>query len=407
VHQYYFFRPTLATHVHLYHSWVLAARSQGIEQRLVTLLPRRTLREQSDLARSWSRREAVEVHSTARRDYARAVEAFFARRIRFGGRAVVHLRKQSPEPFARLRDRSRGRLRFLVELEGDPVAEADYLRRHPYQQGFYDAALAACDESAGRQERVLALADHVLVVSEYLRRALCDRHGRLRLEEKISVLPTGASLEGAGLDWGARHRIRAARGWDKRFVVAYAGNAFYSWQALGSCLRAFLTIRREVAPEALLLLLVRPADFAIARDFVDRAQLREEDHVLMHAPAHELGGLLSASDLGLLLRHDEPALRAASPGKFGDYVLAGLPTLLSAGAGDYADLVRREGVLPVVASIDDQREIAACARDLAARSFSDRERLARWARERIASQASAAHYARILREVAEHAGRTA
>jgi hypothetical protein len=377
-----------------------------VDQRLVTLLRRRTLREQSELARYWRGREAVEVHATSHRDYASAVEGFFARRLRFGGRAVVHLRKQSPEPFVRLRERSRGRLRFVVELEGDPLAEADYLRRHPYQPGFYDAALAACEGEARAQERALAEADHVLVVSEPLRRALCARHARLALEPKTSVLPTGASLEGAGPDREARARIRAAQGWEKRFVVAYVGNAFYSWQALGSCVRAFLTIRREVAPEALLLLLVRRADFPIARDFLGRAGLREEDCALLHAPAHELGGWLSASDLGLLLRHDHPALRAASPGKFGDYALAGLPTLLSQGAGDCAELARREGVLPVLASIDDPREIAARARELAGRSWADRERLARWARERVASQAFAERYAGILRGLAEHAERS-
>jgi hypothetical protein len=397
---YYFFAPSMDAHLHLYHSWVVAARGEGIDARLLTLLPGEIFRAQRAAVRHWRRQEAVEIRRIWRRRYADAVFAFF-RRAAGTGPLVVHLRKQPVAPLVALREATGGRLRFLVELEGDHESEADFLRSHPYRQGFYDETLAHYARAAAHQRALVTAADHVVVASPQLREALVERHPDLDLEGRTSVLPTGASPVGAGLDRAARTRLRALYGWEKRTVVTYAGNLFYSWQSLGSCARAFRAIQREVAPDALLCVLTRPGDFPIARDFARRAGIPDGDLVLLHVAPHEMGAHLSASDLGLLLRPDHPAMWRASAGKFGDYVLAGLPVLLSRGAGEHARIAERDGVLPVVEDIECEREILAATRRLVAFRWDDRQRLAAWGRSHVATQAHAKAYAQLLRALAE------
>ena len=397
---YYFFRPTLATHVHLYHGWVLAARSRGLNVTLTTLLEQDVMADQNSLVDYWRAQEGTHIVHTGGTRYDEAVRRFFGKCCSWRRRAVVHLRKQSIGPFIELRERTRGRLRFVLELEGDAKLEQDFLRHHPYKEGFYRRVLAHQQRRIAEQKGELRAADHVLVASRYLLDLLVQRYPDLDLSEKLSVLPTGATLVGNVLDREARERIRLKLGWSNVFIVTYVGNIFYSWQSLSSCLNAFVWIKQSLQPSAKMLLLVRKADWPMAQDFIAWSQLRSEDYLLTELPPHEIGAYMSASDLGLLLRPKHPAMLAASAGKFGDYVLNGLPVLLSEGAGEYAQMAREDGVLPTIADIDSQEEILYCAARLSEVSWDDRERLARWGREKISSQANADRYVQALKRVA-------
>ena len=396
---YYFFRPTLKKHVHLYHSWVMAARSQGLEMTLVTLLPRATFKQERAAVRFWGEQQHVEIHIARRRNYARSVHSFFKRRCRFGRRAVIHLRHQQWEPLAALRTETAGRLRYLIEYEGDALMEAEYLKAHPYKPGFYDAELQGYADAISKQQKALVSADHILVNTDSLKKAFCDRWTDLNLVDRISSLPTGASTVDAGFDLQLRKRIRARHAWEDRLVVVYAGNVHYSWQSLSSCLNAFKTISRKINEKAFLLLLIYPEDWPIARDFINHAGLAADDYLLTHASPSEMAGYTCASDIGVVLRPNHPAMSAATPGKFGCYMLKGLPTLISAGVGKYAEMVRNDGVLPVVQSIDCQEEIETCVRRLAAMTDEERRGLVRWAKENVASAAYAHDYADVLRSV--------
>jgi hypothetical protein len=63
---------------------------------------------------------------------------------------------------------------------------------------------------------------------------------------------------------------------------------------------------------------------------------------IVSLPHAEVARYLTAGDIGLLLRESCPVNQVASPVKFGEYLAAGLPVVISDGIGDYSSLVREE-----------------------------------------------------------------
>lgn len=396
---FYFFRPTLARHVHLYHSWVMAARSHDLNMTLMTHLKPEVFSAQRNLVNYWRCQPATQVGIARKPVYEDEIIAFFKWQCLVHRRIVVHLRKQPSDPFIKLRLKTRGRLRFIVEIEGDLKSESDFLKEHPYKPGFYNDIIANIERNCDKQENILQEADHILVVSDYLRNILCERFPHLNLGVKVSVVPTGGTLLGNELNKAARERIRSKNGWAENFLITYIGNVFYSWQSLSSCLNAFKLIRKHLRQKAKLLLFIRKQDWSIAKDFVGRAQLSTNDYFLSSVHPHELGAYMSACDLGLLLRPKHPATLAGSPGKFGDYVLNGLPVLMSEGVGDYAQMVKQDKVFPIIDNIDSEDEIINCAQELIKIPWEGRKRIARWGRRKISSIGNNKKYVDILKKV--------
>ncbi len=65
---------------------------------------------------------------------------------------------------------------------------------------------------------------------------------------------------------------------------------------------------------------------------------------------------LMASDMGVLLRERDPLNEVAAPTKFAEYVMTGLPVLISEYVGDYSNFVAENNlglVLPNKAKIED------------------------------------------------------
>ncbi|MFT3885248.1 MAG: hypothetical protein QM724_07410 [Flavobacteriales bacterium] len=103
----------------------------------------------------------------------------------------------------------------------------------------------------------------------------------------------------------------------------------------------------------------------------------------------EVHGLLEACDHGLLLRADTLTNRVSSPTKFAEYLAAGLPVIVSPGIGDFSALVERERLGRVVRA----GETSPVPGPTPAH---ERERLQRYARERLSKSAFDAEYRRLL-----------
>ena len=74
------------------------------------------------------------------------------------------------------------------------------------------------------------------------------------------------------------------------------------------------------------------------------AGVEQSTTTVMSVTSDEVPQILAASDLGLLLRENSIVNAVASPVKFGEYMAAGIPLLISQGIGDYSDAVRDQGL---------------------------------------------------------------
>jgi len=271
-----------------------------------------------------------------------------------GDVVVIHARGGAMRLGTRLKRWHPPRVRVVADFRGDRPAE--YL----YKMGTLDSPLARREHRAllAQDGEVVREADTVQCVSAALGRQLARDH-RAR-PDRIRIVPCVADERRFVFDPEARARVRSAEGWTGREVVVYSGSML-AWQQPEAALTLCAHLRRS-RPDVHLLVLT--PDVEVARGLATRHGLDEAAVTIRAARHDEVGGFLCAADMALLLRERHPLNAVASPTKFAEYVLAGLPVLVSRGIGDLDDAVAR---LDLGALVDDHREtgeLVAAARRL-------------------------------------------
>ena len=233
----------------------------------------------------------------------------------------------------------------------------------------------------------------MLCVSTVLRDRLVARHG---LDPaRASVVPCVADAEKFGPDEAVRLDARRALGVEDRFVVVYPGR-FGAWHYNEE---TFAVVRglMDADPKVFFLILTPDVDAAAAL----AARTLPPGSFAIHAARHdEVPRHLRAADLGVLLRAPDPLNEVACPTKFAEYVITGLPVLISAGIGDCSPLVASENAGAVLDAPDPRAAVAAVAK---IRSEPDAARRARIAAvgQRLSRQRSAREMAALYRRIAE------
>jgi len=194
----------------------------------------------------------------------------------------------------------------------------------------------------GLERWALRRADAVLCVSEKLRRRT------LRWQPitagKTAVIPCCYDPRLAPWDEAAVAQAREALNLDatKDFVLVYSGS-LSAWNR-PDAIRALFRTMREQFPRTRLLLLTGD------RTAAESVFGKESGVTIQSVPHETIQPHLAAGDLGLLLRESHPVNRVASPVKFAEYLVSGVPVLVSPGVGDCAAIVHHEHVGYVLGS---------------------------------------------------------
>ena len=85
--------------------------------------------------------------------------------------------------------------------------------------------------------------------------------------------------------------------------------------------------------------------------------LLENDYTLLSVEHDLMPAYLAAADLGLLFREKHLLNKIASPGKFAEYVMCGLPVMMTDEIGDYSEIMKTQELGIVIQSINDEEEI--------------------------------------------------
>lgn len=113
---------------------------------------------------------------------------------------------------------------------------------------------------------------------------------------------------------------------------------------------------------------------------------------MLEARHDEVPLYLQEAHAGLLLRREDPVNQVASPTKFGEYLAAGLPVLLTEGIGDFSALVEDEGLGMIVPSTfldagepgeEDLEKLLNFLRTVAQEREQHRQHCIRYAREHL------------------------
>lgn len=165
------------------------------------------------------------------------------------------------------------------------------------------------------------------------------------------LIPCCVNLDKSHLNQTDRYRERLNLGYQDNIVVGYAGTLAV-WQWPVAMFNLFACIQRRL-PAARLLLLIPQSDHATALDLLRSAGVPRDAYVLQEVPNAEVGRVLAAADVGLLLRQEHPVNLVSSPTKFGEYMAAGVPVLATGAVGDFSEWVEREHVGMLVPAAED------------------------------------------------------
>ena len=168
--------------------------------------------------------------------------------------------------------------------------------------------------------------------------------------EKFFVAPCCPDVDAFSRVAADRDTVRQELGFADKFVVSYVGSLAW-YQLPEASFRLFRRIKARRPDAHFFAITTEPEKM---RQLVAQAGIASTDVTIRSVPAPEVPRLLVASDWGLMLRDDSETNRVASPIKFGEYMAAGVPVVISPRLGDYSDLVRRRGLgVEVDLSTDD------------------------------------------------------
>ena len=131
-------------------------------------------------------------------------------------------------------------------------------------------------------------------------------------------------------------------------LFAYAGT-MADWQCGAEMIEIFSALHRYDA-RCRFMLLVPKSDQPKVQEYAQRSGLPQEAFKMTEVAHHEVPGRLRDCHVGVLLRKNDPVNIVSSPTKFGEYLAAGLPVLMTDGIGDFSQLVIDQKVGFVVKS---------------------------------------------------------
>jgi len=299
-------------------------------------------------------------------------------------------------------------VRVIPELEGDNIAETQYKRslvarpsrlqrlRWRLHERFY----------SHYEGRLLREGDAAVCVSHKLKDVMVRRY-RLtpKQADRIHVFPSVASRERFAFHPEARAKRRHALGLDRRFIVIYNGNLLGRWQVPEKLVEVFRLIR-ERRPDAFFLVLTPEDHWRQIRHHLEAARLSPDDYRLCTCQHQEVVEFLCAADVGLLLRDRHPMNEVAAPGKFAEYVLSGLPIIMTDGIGDFSEAAKQAECACVLAGLKDLGASREAIHAFCAQAFTSEQRAAsnRWGAERFAIELYVPQLAALYRSLAGDEG---
>ena len=397
---FYFFRGSLATHVQFYKCWVDAARQNGLPMEIITILDLKTYIKQYKQVKKYRKNYFYIFCGLTGKLNSVLIFFYFFWHCLLNDNVIVYLKKQPPYIFDKMKRIFPKKLKYAIELEGDPESEKEYLINHPYKNRFYDVNITGLETASRELKNQMKNSDAIFVVTEKFKDVLIERYPDLKLEQKINVLPIGFDKEEVYFSMEARSEYRKKLGLENKFVITYIGNAYYSWQNVFRTIEIFKLIKNKVAENVFLILLIRKGDNYIVKEFIEELNLSRNEYILTHVDHEEIRKYLSASDLGVLLRHKHLMNEVVTSGKIVDYLAAGLPVLTTKVVAKYPEEISENKYGIILNDMDDDNEILEKIVPFLNYDKEKRVEICEWARRKFSTDAYAQEYVDALNKLA-------
>lgn len=186
-----------------------------------------------------------------------------------------------------------------------------------------------------------------IFVSETLR----ERLGRGTDEKPVTVIPCPVSSALFSFSPDLRRSMRERLGYPGTDIVVIYSGGMAKYQGFPECVKLF---RRLYEQDAHCRFLIVSPDLNARNPLL--ATLPPDSYQVVSAEIREMNGFYNAADFGMLLRKDDAVNQVASPTKFGEYCMTGLPVVMNDSVRQAVAFARQFGnYRPVDASKVDLR----------------------------------------------------
>lgn len=258
------------------------------------------------------------------------------KRCKESNRVVIFSRMLYGKEIKILKRMSSKEIIYIYDARGASKEEHEY---DLTKKGMENSKLQRLLRHISAVERdAVVNADSVFCVSNVLRKYLSKEYEVN--EDKFYIYPCLSDSNKFFYSQTLRESMREKLGYDSSsHVYLYSGGLKNKYHLVGQTLD-FLNSIAKKDKDARFLFLSKD-DYNENDLLKDYSYLRGKITVRC-VPNEEVVNYLNAADFGLLFRDNVLMNNVASPSKFAEYILCGLPTIISEGVGDYSELCEKE-----------------------------------------------------------------
>lgn len=278
---------------------------------------------------------------------------------------------------------------MIYEARGAAMEENIFVKKgkQTAKTRFTSYWLAECEK------RLIRNSDAVICVSNALKDYFIKKYNIIN-EEKFKVFPGAADNSLFFYDPVVREIYRKKLGFaPDETVIVYSGKLSMKWEIPDIVFAVLAKIARQ---ESKIKFLILTPDHEIANEHILKNGI-ETKTIVAESNFNEVNNYLNASDVGLLLRENILMNNVASPTKFSEYLLAGLPVLVSEGILDFAQIVSKTNFGFVL-----KEDFSLSAHDieniLKLKNIS-REQVSDWGVKNLSKEKFVSEYVNMLKEI--------
>lgn len=223
--------------------------------------------------------------------------------------------------------RLRNPLRIIADIHGAGAAEYAYQKQNQPGDKIHQRLVEV-------EELVLTQADQLIFVSHSMHRYYERKFARSF--ENYAVIPCAINSK-FQVDSLKREHMRRDHNLLDKLVVAYAGSAA-PYQLVGEMCSLFKAISQQIPTAHFLILSHHQDQF---QQYLDQHQIHSDDYSIFSVDHKGVFDMLQMGDVALMLRDNAIVNIVASPTKFAEYLLCGLPVITSPYVGDYSSNVNK------------------------------------------------------------------
>lgn len=392
----YFFRGSLNSHVHFYINWVDAVRQYGYDMNLITFISPSNYFNQYYLVKKY-KSSNFKIYLDFKISIFSFIYFFFIC-LKYD-RIVIHLKKRKIDQFLFLKKIFHNKIKIILEGEGDPILEYDFLIKHPYKIGFYKELLNNLKKEILSQKNNFYRADYLTFGYSSMKELLIKRFPSLNLQKKIFLANMSFKKGSLFYSTEIRNNYRTKYNLKNKKVFIYTGNAFYSWQCVFRSIELFKLLKSNFEIDSFLILLVRPQDHYIVNDFLLKLKIPTKDYLLTHTDHTNINNFLNLSDFGFALRHNHAMNSSTPSAKIIEYLGSGLPVITTNSMGEVSELVKKNKFGLVLDDMDNDTEIINKFPSIMSFSEHKRNKISKWANKNISTEAKIGEYIELLSKI--------